>query len=169
MSSSPPWHWYLFVTSSLSLVMLKVQSPQVPFSTNTQPLALVPLTYIHRTSSVISAEFILTSTLWTSVVSEGIFIHTYNKMSIFSTLNSVPLRTHFLKAGLIRLKLFESAISPEHCGIEGQNFISLLISLSLLCTRRLEVMWHKMAAISGKTQNVNGQLYSHTPVVVLFW
>ena len=53
---------------------------------------------------------------------------------------SVQLRTLFLKAGLIRLKLFESAISPEHCGIEGQNFISLLISLSLLCTRILEVM-----------------------------
>ena len=55
-------------------------------------------------------------------------------------LYSVQLRTLCLKAGLIRLKLFESAISPEHCGIEGQNFISLLISLSLLCTRSLEVM-----------------------------
>ena len=53
---------------------------------------------------------------------------------------SVQLRTLFLKGGLIRLKLFESAISPKHCGIEGQNFISLLISLSLLCTRSLEVM-----------------------------
>ena len=54
---------------------------------------------------------------------------------------SVQLRTLFLKvAGLIRLKLFESAISPEHCGIEGQNCTPLLISLSLLCTRSLEVM-----------------------------
>ena len=44
---------------------------------------------------------------------------------------SAILRTLFLKAGLIRLKLFESAISPEHCGIEGQNFIPMLFSSSL--------------------------------------
>ena len=53
---------------------------------------------------------------------------------------SVQLRTLFLKAGLIRLKLFESAISPEHHGIEGKTFIPMLISLSLICTRSLEVM-----------------------------
>ena len=52
----------------------------------------------------------------------------------------MQLRTLYLKEGLIRLKLFESVISPEHCGIEGQNFILLLISLSLLCSRILEVM-----------------------------
>ena len=33
----------------------------------------------------------------------------------------MQLKTLF-KAGLIRLKLFESAISPEHCGIEGKKF-----------------------------------------------
>ena len=46
----------------------------------------------------------------------------------------MQLMTLFLKAGLIRLKLFESAVSPEHCGIEGQNFTPLLISLSLIRT-----------------------------------
>ena len=54
--------------------------------------------------------------------------------------DSVQLRTLFLKAGLIRLKLFESAISPERYGIEGHNFTPLLISLSLIRTRSLEVM-----------------------------
>ena len=52
----------------------------------------------------------------------------------------MQLRTLCLKAGLIRLKLFESAISPKQYRIEGQNFISLLISLSLLYTKSLEVM-----------------------------
>ena len=54
--------------------------------------------------------------------------------------SSVQLRTLYFKAGLIRLKLFESAISLENYGIEGQNFIPRLIPWSLICTKRLEVM-----------------------------
>ena len=50
------------------------------------------------------------------------------------------IKDTFLKAGLIRLKLFERAISPKDYGIEGQNFIPRLIPWSLICTKHLEVM-----------------------------
>ena len=44
----------------------------------------------------------------------------------------MQLRTPYLKAGVIRLKLFESAISLEHYGIEGQNLYPVnLIILNL--------------------------------------